>query len=143
MQSHNALSAKIIFLQPYFIYQIRKSIFKSRVTWYNSHRFFYLFCADFGSRRYGQDRSEYFQSNNGRFDFVIYEKEYGGGEKPILAIELDGKEHQDESLVKQRDRQKTEVCRTHGFELIRVENSYARRYYYIKGILEEYFRKIR
>ena len=80
---------------------------------------------------------------NERFDFVIYEKEYGGGEKPILAIELDGKEHQDESLVKQRDRQKTEVCRTHGFELIRVENSYARRYYYIKGILEEYFRKIR
>ena len=29
---------------------------------------------------------------NERFDFVIYEKEYGGGEKPILAIELDGKE---------------------------------------------------
>ncbi len=80
---------------------------------------------------------------NGRFDFVIYEKEYGGGEQPILAIELDGKEHQEESLVKQRDRQKMQVCRKHGFELIRVENSYARRYYYIKGILEEYFRKVR
>ena len=64
-------------------------------------------------------------------------------EAGILAIELDGKEHQEESLVKQRDRQKMQVCRKHGFELIRVENSYARRYYYIKGILEEYFRKIR
>ncbi len=95
--------------------------------------------------------SQVFQDNitgeglfyNGRFDFVIYEREYGGRELPILAIELDGKEHQEEELVKQRDRQKTNICRQHGFELIRVENSYARRYYYIKGILEEYFRKVR
>lgn len=95
--------------------------------------------------------SQVFQDNitgdglfyNGRFDFVIYEKEYGGREMPILAIELDGKEHQEEELVKQRDRQKTNICRKHGFELIRVENSYARRYYYIKGILEEYFKKAR
>ncbi len=95
--------------------------------------------------------SQVFQDNitgeglfyNGRFDFVIYEREYGGRELPILAIELDGKEHQEEELVRLRDRQKTNICRQHGFELIRVENSYARRYYYIKGILEEYFRKIR
>jgi len=80
---------------------------------------------------------------NGRFDFVIYEQEYGGKELPILAIELDGMEHQDDELVKKRDREKANICRAHGFELIRVENSYARRYYYIKGILEEYFKRIR
>lgn len=95
--------------------------------------------------------SQVFQDNpskaslfyNGRFDFVIYEKEYGGGKFPILAIELDGKEHMTDEAVKKRDRQKAEICRRHGFELIRVENSYARRYYYIKKILEKYFRNVR
>ena len=80
---------------------------------------------------------------NGRFDFVIYKREYGGKEMPVLAVELDGKEHQEEELVKMRDQQKNSICRAHGFELIRVENSYARRYYYIKEILEEYFRRRR
>lgn len=80
---------------------------------------------------------------NGRFDFVICERESGGGETPILAIELDGMEHQDDELIKRRDRKKSQICRAHGFELIRVENSYARRYYYIKEILEEYFKRIR
>ena len=80
---------------------------------------------------------------NGRFDFVIYEKAFGGKSFPILAIELDGKEHRTDEAVKKRDRQKEEICRKHGFELIRVENSYARRYYYIKRILEQYFRHIR
>ena len=74
---------------------------------------------------------------------MIYEQEYGGKELPILAIELDGMEHQDDELVKKRDREKANICRAHGFELIRVENSYARRYYYIKGILEEYFKRLR
>ena len=57
----------------------------------------------------------------GRFDFVVYQRE-GRRLMPILAIELDGREH--------------------GFELIRVENSYARRYNYIKSILINYFRKV-
>ncbi len=95
--------------------------------------------------------SQVFQDNisheglfySGRFDFVIYEKEYGGKEMPILAIELDGKEHQDDEVVRNRDKQKMNICKEHGFELIRVENSYARRYYYIKGILEEYFKQVK
>lgn len=95
--------------------------------------------------------SQVFQQNfsqeglfyTGRFDFVIYEKEYGGKEFPILAVELDGKEHQEDGLVKERDRQKNQICREHGFELIRVENAYARRYYYIKEILETYFKRMR
>lgn len=38
-----------------------------------------------------------------------------------------------------RDRKKEEICRAHDMELIRVENSYARRYQHIKRILETYF----
>ena len=61
---------------------------------------------------------------------------------PILAIELDGREHRDDPAVQRRDRKKEKICREHGFELIRVENSYARRYNYIKSILINYFRKV-
>ena len=78
---------------------------------------------------------------SGRFDFVVYEKIYGKKEIPILAIELDGMEHNDDETVKIRDGKKAEICRRHGFELIRIENSYARRYNYIKEILIDYFTK--
>lgn len=95
--------------------------------------------------------SQVFQENitnsglfyTGRFDFVIYEHQYGGRQMPILAVELDGKEHMTQEAVKKRDEKKKEICREHGFELIRVENSYARRYYYIKQILEKYFTGVR
>ena len=79
----------------------------------------------------------------GRFDFVVYEKGYKGQDIPILAIELDGKEHRENSMVKARDEMKNKICKEHGFELIRVENSYARRYNYIKNILIQYFKSIR
>lgn len=78
---------------------------------------------------------------SGRFDFVVYEKIYGKREIPILAIELDGMEHNDDETVKIRDRKKSEICKKHGFELIRIENSYARRYNFIKEILIDYFVK--
>jgi hypothetical protein len=78
---------------------------------------------------------------SGRFDFVVYEKAYGKQEIPILAIELDGKEHIENEAVRERDRKKAEICRQHEFELIRIENSYARRYNYIKDILIDYFIK--
>lgn len=77
----------------------------------------------------------------GRFDFVVYQRE-GRRLMPILAIELDGREHRDDPVVQRRDRKKEQICREHGFELIRVENSYARRYNYIKSILINYFRKV-
>ncbi|WP_313340416.1 AAA domain-containing protein [Sedimentibacter sp.] len=76
---------------------------------------------------------------SGRFDFVVYEKEYGKREIPILAIELDGKEHMEDDAVRKRDEKKNAICKKHGFELIRIENSYARRYNYIKDILINYF----
>lgn len=75
----------------------------------------------------------------GRFDFVVYERGPGKTELPVLAIELDGKEHFEDDVVKERDRKKFQICREHKFELIRVENTYARRYHYIKEILIRYF----
>lgn len=75
---------------------------------------------------------------NGRFDFVVYEKN-GKQEIPILAIELDGKEHFESEVVKERDRKKNDICRKHNLQLIRVENSYARRYNHIKEILFNFF----
>lgn len=92
--------------------------------------------------------SQVFQDNpsyhdlfyTGRFDFVVYERS-GRNEMPVLAIELDGKEHVEDQVVQARDRKKEAICREHGFELIRVENSYARRYHYIKDILIGYFSK--
>lgn len=75
---------------------------------------------------------------NGRFDFVVYEK-IGKQEVPILAIELDGKEHFDDEIVRNRDRKKNAICDEHHLQLIRVENSYARRYNYMKEILIDFF----
>ena len=74
----------------------------------------------------------------GRFDFVVYEKQ-GQEEIPMLAIELDGKEHFSDDVVKERDRKKNEICKAHNLQIIRVENSYARRYNHIKEILINYF----
>ena len=90
--------------------------------------------------------SQVFQDNvnysdlfySGRFDFVVYEK-MGRQEMPVLAIELDGKEHFSEEVVQNRDRKKNEICAAHNLQIIRVENSYARRYNHIKEILLNYF----
>lgn len=76
---------------------------------------------------------------SGRFDFVVYEVQPGKVQVPVLAIELDGKEHVSDEVVRRRDRQKEAICARHGFQLIRVENSYARRYHYVKEILVDYF----
>lgn len=91
--------------------------------------------------------SQVFQDNisyndlfySGRFDFVVYEKQ-GKQEFPILAIELDGKEHFSDEVVKNRDQKKNAICKAHNLQLIRVENSYARRYNHIKEILLNYFK---
>lgn len=69
---------------------------------------------------------------------MVYERQ-GQKELPLLAIELDGKEHFEDEAVKLRDKKKNEICRLHNMQIIRVENSYARRYNYIKDILIKYF----
>ena len=38
-----------------------------------------------------------------------------------------------------RDKKKNAICEEHNLQLIRVENSYARRYNHIKEILMNYF----
>ena len=91
--------------------------------------------------------SQVFQDNisyndlfyTGRFDFVVYEKKGTHSKLPILAIELDGKEHYENDIVMQRDKKKNAICKEHNLQLIRVENAYARRYNYIKEILIAYF----
>ena len=90
--------------------------------------------------------SQVFQDNlnysdlfyTGRVVFVVYERQ-GEEDIPVLAIELDGKEHFEDEVVRNRDRKKNEICRAHNMQIIRVENSYARRYNHIKDILISYF----
>lgn len=58
--------------------------------------------------------SQVFQDNlsnnslfyTGRFDFVVYEKQTTGKEFPVFAIELDGKEHFTDAVVRKRDQKK-------------------------------------
>ena len=76
---------------------------------------------------------------SGTFDFVIYEKGFDGQAYPVLAIELDGREHKTEESRIKSDHEKEQICKAQGLELIRVDNSYARRYTYIKELLKRYF----
>ena len=45
----------------------------------------------------------------------------------------------EDDVVKRYDEQKNRICKEHNLKLIRVENTYARRYNYIKDILLSYF----
>lgn len=72
-------------------------------------------------------------------DFVIYKKGFRNKEFPVLAIELDGPEHHDDPKVIERDEKKKQICKDHGFTLIHVDNTYARRYNFLKDILTEFF----
>lgn len=78
----------------------------------------------------------------GRFDFVVCEKKSKEKELPIFAMELDGKELLEDEAIRERELQKTQICKNYNFELIRVDNSYARRYNYVKEILIDYFQKL-
>ena len=75
----------------------------------------------------------------GSFDFVIYHVGYRVKETPVLAIELNGREHYEDEKVRRRDEQKKKICESQGFILIYVENSYARRYNFVKQILLDFF----
>ncbi|PKK95061.1 MAG: DNA helicase, partial [Tenericutes bacterium HGW-Tenericutes-5] len=75
----------------------------------------------------------------GVFDIVIYRK-VNNKEIPVFAIELDGPEHKNNPYKKTNDKKKDYICRQHNFKLIRVENVLARKYYYIKEILNKQFK---
>lgn len=87
-----------------------------------------------------EDYSDLFY--NGHFDFVVYEQ-HGKNKYPVLVIELDGREHVEDEVVRKRDEKKQKICDSHQMQLIRVENTYARRYQHIKGILERYFKELK
>ena len=57
----------------------------------------------------------------------------------VLAIELDGPEHHTDPKVMARDEKKKQICKDHGFTLIHVDNTYFRRYNFLKDILTEFF----
>lgn len=76
----------------------------------------------------------------GSFDFVLFEKE-GRSEVPILAIELDGEEYRTDENRMRCDKAKERICKNHEFTLVRIPNSYARRYNHIKEILVDYFKR--
>ena len=90
----------------------------------------------------GGNRQECELFHTGRVDFVVYERQGAGKELPVLAIDLDGKEHLEDEEIRERERQKNQICRNYNFERIRVDNSYARRYNYMKEILIDYFKKL-
>lgn len=93
------------------------------------------------SHVFGENSSKSDFFYRGSFDFVIYQIGLHGKEYPVLAIELNGREHYEDERVKRRDKEKKRICLEHGFELVQVENSYARRYNFIKEILTDYFNK--
>lgn len=84
-----------------------------------------------------KSNSDYFYRCS--FDFVVYQIGFRGKKMPLLAIELNGREHYENEAVKARDAVKKKICRDQGFTLIEVRNSYARRYNFIKEILSGYF----
>ncbi len=107
--------------------------------WLSQNRFFVEQGVEVSKVIGEADKGELFYS--GKFDFVVYERSgETEGKSPVLAVELDGKEHFEDEVVMERDRRKQEICQAHQIELIRVENCYARRYQHIKGVLEAYFK---
>lgn len=74
----------------------------------------------------------------GSLDFVIYKKGFRNRKDAVLAIELDGPEHHNNPNVIARDEKKKQICKNHGFDLLHVDNSYARRYCFVKEILTEF-----
>lgn len=97
-----------------------------------SHVFDAEFLRDFDS-----DIKDYFFRSS--FDFVIYKEEYKDRYLPLLAIELNGREHYENKAAVLKDEKKRKICEKYNFKLISVQNSYARRYNHIKQILADFF----
>ncbi len=66
------------------------------------------------------------------FDFVIF---YADNKAPHMAIELDGDEHYYDEDVQIRDGMKNRLCQKSGFKLLRIPNSYARRYQFVRELV--------
>ncbi len=72
------------------------------------------------------------------FDSVIYAKKAFFEAKPLFAFEFDGGEHyRDVNRIKS-DAKKAKDCKSKGFRLIHIPNSYCKDYEYLKTLIEDY-----
>jgi len=66
------------------------------------------------------------------FDFVLFDSIT---KAPKIVIEVDGPEHNNDKTVIERDKKKNEICKSKDIKLIRIPNSYVRRYEFIKYMI--------
>ena len=74
-----------------------------------------------------------------QFVFVIYERWSAVESRLVFGVELDGRERVNGEVVCRSNAQKNEIRCKHGFELTRIEGSYAYRCSYMKSILIKCF----
>ena len=69
------------------------------------------------------------------FDLVLYEKNFWGTKKPVIAFEVNGGEHFGVSSRELSDKRKIEICKNNGIKLIIIPNSFVKAYEYIADII--------
>ncbi len=81
---------------------------------------------------------EEYQNDEREFDSVIYKKAPLAEKKPICAFEFDGGEHYRDVKRIKADAKKAKDCKSKGFPLIRIPNSYCKDYEFLKKLIEDY-----
>jgi len=69
------------------------------------------------------------------FDLVLYEKNFFGGKKPVIAFEVNGGEHFGVMAREMSDRRKMDICKRNGIMLIVIPNTFVKAYEYIADII--------
>lgn len=69
------------------------------------------------------------------FDLVLYEKNFYGGKRPIIAFEVNGGEHFGGAAREMSDRRKMEICKKNKINLIIIPNTFVKAYEYIADII--------
>ena len=69
------------------------------------------------------------------FDLVLYEKNFFGGKKPVIAFEVNGGEHFGVMAREMSDRRKMDICKRNGILLVVIPNTFVKAYEYIADII--------
>ena len=69
------------------------------------------------------------------FDLVLYEKNFYGGKRPIIAFEVNGGEHFGVTAREMSDRRKMDICKKNKITLIIIPNTFVKAYEYIADII--------
>ena len=69
------------------------------------------------------------------FDLVLYEKNFYGSKRPIIAFEVNGGEHFGVAAREMSDRRKMEICKKNKINLIIIPNTFVKAYEYIADII--------